>query len=55
VLAMLENTVAARGRPADALRILGAVARGATGLRGNRGEASEVVERILTTFPIPSL
>src|SRR6185369_3662366 len=47
VLALMDNTVAARKRPADALRILGAVAMGARGIRSARGEASRIAERLL--------
>ena len=49
VLALLDNTLAARNRPADALRILAAVARRAPGIRGERGDATAAVEQILTT------
>lgn len=48
VLALLDNTLAARSRPADALRILTAVARRASGFRGERGDAGAAVEQILT-------
>jgi len=48
VLALLENTLAARTRPADALRVLAAVARRARGIRGERGDAAAAVEQILT-------
>ena len=48
VLALLDNTLAARSRPADALRILTAVARRARGFRGERGDARAAVEQILT-------
>ena len=47
VLALLDNTLAARSRPADAVRILAAVARGASGFRGERGDAGAAVEQIL--------
>lgn len=47
VLALLDNTLAARSRPADALRILAAVARRASGFRGQRGDAAAAVEQIL--------
>jgi hypothetical protein len=49
VLALLENTVAARLRPGDALRTLARAAAGASGLRGERGDAGEVAARILAT------
>ncbi len=48
VLTLLDNTLAARSRSADALRILSAVARGACGFRGERGDADAAVEQILT-------
>ena len=48
VLALLDNTLAARSRPADALRILATVARRASGVRGERGDATAAVEQILT-------
>jgi hypothetical protein len=48
VLALLDNTLAARSRPADALRILAAVARRAPGFRGHRGDATAAAEQILT-------
>ena len=48
VLSLLENTLAAQSRPADALRILCASAGRATGLRGERGDASRVAEQILS-------
>lgn len=48
VLALLDNTLAARSRPADALRILAAVARRAPGIRGERGDATAAVEHTLT-------
>ncbi|HKN67610.1 MAG TPA: hypothetical protein VJW73_15100 [Gemmatimonadaceae bacterium] len=47
-LALLDNTLAARSRPADALRVLAQVARHATGVRGERGDATAAVEQILT-------
>jgi hypothetical protein len=43
VLALLENTVLARYRPGVALNTLQRVASGALALRGERGEAEEVV------------
>jgi hypothetical protein len=51
VLALFDNTLAARSRPADALRILSAVARRAYGFRGERGDADAAVEQILTLDP----
>jgi hypothetical protein len=49
ILALLDNTLAARSRPADALRILAALARGATAIRGDRDDADAAVEQILMT------
>ena len=54
LLALLDNTVAARSRAADALRILGAVVTTARGIRGTRDEAAEVASRILETSPSPT-
>ena len=51
VLALLENTVAARARPRDTLRILSRAARSASGLRGERGDTGPVVARILGIAP----
>jgi hypothetical protein len=51
VLALFDNTLAARSRPADALRILSVVARHADGFRGERGDAAAAVEQILTLDP----
>ena len=45
-LALLDSTVAARARPADALRILKGVAADAIGFEGPRGEAREVVAEL---------
>jgi hypothetical protein len=47
VLALLENTLAAQSRPADALRILCAAASGVTSLHGPRGDAGPMATRIL--------
>ena len=47
VLALLENTLAARSRPADALRMLCAAASGVTSLRGPRGDAGPLAAQIL--------
>ena len=55
VLALLDNTLAAQTRFADALRILSAVARCAHGWRGARGDADRVAERILSSCPPPSI
>ena len=49
VFALLDNTLAARTRPADALRILATVARHASGICGERGDAAAAAEEILTT------
>lgn len=46
-LALLANTIPARSRPAEVLDTLGRVVRGATVLRGARGEAAEAARRIL--------
>jgi hypothetical protein len=55
VLALLENTLAVRTRPADAVRMLAAAVRGAAGIRGLRGDASVVVEHLLALYPTPSV
>jgi hypothetical protein len=46
-LALLANTVPARRRPAEVLETLERVVRGATVLRGARGEAAEAALKIL--------
>jgi hypothetical protein len=46
-LALLANTIPARLRPAEVLETLERVVRGATVLRGARGEASEAARKIL--------
>lgn len=46
-LALLANAVPARRRPAEVLDTLGRVVRGATVLRGARGEAAEAARWIL--------
>jgi hypothetical protein len=46
-LALLANTIPARLRPAEVLETLERVVRGATVLRGPRGEASEAARKIL--------
>jgi hypothetical protein len=46
-LALLSNTVPARRRPAEVLETLERVVRGATVLRGARGEAAETAKKIL--------
>ena len=55
VLALLENTVAAQSRPADALRILCSAVAGAEGLRGARGDASDIAEVLLAHCSTPAL
>jgi hypothetical protein len=47
VLAMLANSVAARSKPAEVLRSVTRAVKGATVLKGERGEASSVVTRLL--------
>jgi hypothetical protein len=47
VLAMLDNTVPARSRPAEALRAITRAVEGATVLEGDRGEASSVVAQLV--------
>jgi hypothetical protein len=49
VLALFEHTVAARSRPAEALRILCAATSDARGIRSVRGEADTVADQILST------
>lgn len=46
-LALLANTIPARRRPAEVLATLEMVVRGATVLRGARGEAAEAARKIL--------
>lgn len=46
-LALLANTIPARRRPAEVLATLERVVRGATVLRGARGEAAEAARKIL--------
>jgi hypothetical protein len=46
-LALLANTIPARSRPAEVLETLERVVRGATVLRGARGEAVEAARKIL--------
>jgi hypothetical protein len=48
-LALLDNTVSARVRPAAALPVLRQVVAQASALKGRRGEAREVVERLLNS------
>ena len=47
VLALVDNTLAVRARPADTLRILTAAVRNASAIRGERGDASQLVEYLL--------
>jgi hypothetical protein len=51
LLAMLDNTVLARVRPRLALTTLKAAVPGALALKGRRGEATEVAERLLRQMP----
>jgi hypothetical protein len=46
-LALLDNTVPASARPAEAMTAVGAVAARAVVLKGERGEASEIVRPLL--------
>lgn len=46
-LALLDNTVVARLRPAYVLRVIARALHGASGLGGPRGEAAETARRIL--------
>lgn len=48
LMALLDNTVAARKDPAKILSVLAAVAQGAQGLAGERGEADDLVSSIVT-------
>jgi hypothetical protein len=50
VVGLLAHTVAARDRPATALRVLKRAVAGATLLAGDRGEADEIVEPLLRTL-----
>jgi len=54
VLALMENTLAVRSRPADTLRILGAAAADAMALEGERGDAASIAEEMLARCPTPS-
>jgi hypothetical protein len=47
LLALMDNTVLARLRPGTALKFLQPVALGATVLKGRRGEARDIAERLL--------
>jgi hypothetical protein len=49
VLALFEHTVAARSRPAAALRILCRATADAAGIRSSRGEADTVADQILSS------
>lgn len=46
-IALLGNTVAARERPPEVMQALSRAAKGATVLEGERGEAEDVVPRLL--------
>lgn len=48
VLALLNNTVAARERPVDAMAVMARAVENAVVLEGNRGEASEAAVRLLS-------
>jgi len=54
VLALFDNTVAARRRPGEALHMLSTAVRGARALRGVRGDAGRVVDQILDHCSEPS-
>jgi len=47
VLALLNNTVAARERPIDSMAIMARAVEQAIVLEGTRGEAAEAAERLL--------
>lgn len=51
MLAMLDNTVAARTQPEDALKRLQKVALSAKAIKTKRDEADDVVERLLSHMP----
>lgn len=55
VLALLANTLAARSRPGDALRVLCAAAASAMAIRGDRGDGHEVAEHLLGRSTTPSV
>jgi len=48
VLALLDNTVSARSHPAEALAATAAVARGASFVRGRRGDAGRAATELLS-------
>jgi hypothetical protein len=48
LMALLDNTVAARKDPAKTLSVLAAAAQGAQGLAGERGEADDLVSSIVS-------
>lgn len=54
VLALLENTVAVRSRPADTLKILSAAVTDAEALRGVRGDATPLAEQLLARCTTPT-
>jgi hypothetical protein len=54
VLALLDNTVAARARPEDAVRILKRAVAGALGLKGPRGDADAVVTELVARTEAPA-
>jgi hypothetical protein len=49
VMALCSHTVAVRQRPADAFAVLGTLARSATVIRGERGEAEDAASWLLHT------
>jgi hypothetical protein len=54
VLALMENTLAVRTRPADTLRILGVAAADALAFQGERGDAASIAEEMLARCPTSS-
>jgi hypothetical protein len=50
LLALMAHAVPVRRRPAWTMRMLGRAVQGSQHLKGARGEADEVVERLLTQF-----
>jgi hypothetical protein len=51
ILGLLSNTVPAQDRPGDSLTTIRKAAQGAMALESERGEAAEVVERLLDALP----
>jgi hypothetical protein len=54
VLALLENTVAVRSRPADTLKTLTAAVTDAEALGGMRGDAVPLAEQLLALSTTPT-